>query len=161
MTLQGLGYIALMFVLVLGAAFPLGRYMAAIFEGRINVFGGAERGFYKLAGVDPKRQMRWQDYAITLLLLSVIHFLLLYAILRLQFYLPFNPQHIAGMSPRLSFQTAASFTTNTNWQSYVPESQISNGAQMFGLAVHMFVSAAAGIAVAAAVLSAFTAGGHA
>ncbi len=159
MTLQGLGYIALMFVLVLGAAFPLGRYMAAIFEGRINVLGGAERGFYKLAGVDPKRQMRWQDYAITLLLLSVIHFLLLYAILRLQFYLPFNPQHIAGMSPRLSFQTAASFTTNTNWQSYVPESQISNGAQMFGLAVHMFISAAAGISVAAAVMRAFTAGG--
>jgi K+-transporting ATPase ATPase A chain len=159
MTIQGLLYIALTFALVLGGAFPMGRYMAAIFEGKIRYFSALETGFYKLAGVDPDRKMRWQDYAITLLLLSVIHFLLLYAILRLQYYLPFNPQHIAGMSPRLSFQTAASFTTNTNWQSYYPESQISNGAQMLGLAVHMFISAAAGIAAAAAVMRAFTAGG--
>jgi K+-transporting ATPase ATPase A chain len=159
MTIQGLLYIALMFALVLGGAFPMGRYMAAIFEGRINFLRPVETGFYKLAGVDPRRAMRWQDYAITLLLLSVIHFLLLYAILRLQFYLPYNPQGIAGMSPRLAFQTAASFTTNTNWQSYYPESQISNGAQKLGLAVHMFVSAAAGIAAAAAVMRAFTGGG--
>jgi K+-transporting ATPase ATPase A chain len=159
MTMSGLLYIALTFALVLGAAFPLGRYLAAIFEGRVKFLGAVESVFYKLAGVDPARQMRWQSYAITLLLLSVIHFLLLYAILRLQLYLPFNPQHIAGMSPRLAFQTAASFTTNTNWQSYYPESQISNGAQMLGLAVHMFISAAAGIAVAAAVMRAFTAGG--
>jgi K+-transporting ATPase ATPase A chain len=159
MTIQGLLYIVLVFALVLGCAFPLGRYMAAIFEGRVSYFGAAERGFYKLAGVDPKRQMRWQDYTVTLLLLSVLHFLLLYAILRLQYYLPFNPQGIAGMSPRLAFNTAASFTTNTNWQAYVPEAQISNGAQMLGLAVHMFISAAAGIAAAAAVMRAFTAGG--
>ena len=103
--------------------------------------------------------MRWQDYAVTLLLLSVIHFFLLYAILRLQYYLPWNPQHIAGMSPRLAFNTAASFATNTNWQAYVPEAQMSNGAQVFGLVVHMFVSAAAGIAAAAAVMRAFTSGG--
>jgi len=159
MTIQGLLYIALVFALVLGCAFPMGRYMAAIFEGRVTYFGAVETSFYKLAGVDPRRAMRWQDYAVTLLLLSVIHFLLLYAILRLQFFLPYNPQGIAGMSPRLAFQTAASFTTNTNWQSYYPESQISNGAQMLGLAVHMFVSAAAGIAVAAAVMRAFTSGG--
>src|SRR5271156_2824726 len=159
MTIQGLLYIALVFVLVLGCAFPMGRYMAAIFEGRVKFLAPLESGFYKLAGVDPKRAMRWQDYAVTLLLLSVIHFILLYAILRLQYYLPWNPQHIAGMSPRLAFQTAASFTTNTNWQSYYPESEISNGAQMLGLAVHMFISAAAGIAAAAAVMRAFTAGG--
>jgi len=159
MTIQGLLYIALVFALVLGCAFPLGRYMAAIFEGRVTYLSGVERGFYSLAGVDPARKMRWQDYAITLLLLSVIHFILLYAILRLQFYLPMNPQHIAGMSPRLAFNTAASFATNTNWQAYVPEAQISNGAQVYGLVVHMFVSAAAGIAAAAAVMRAFTAGG--
>jgi K+-transporting ATPase ATPase A chain len=159
MTIDGLAYIALVFALVLGGAFPMGYYMAGIFEGKVTFLAPLERGFYKLAGVDPARQMRWQDYAITLLLLSVIHFLLLYAILRLQLYLPYNPQHIAGMSPRLAFQTAASFTTNTNWQSYYPESQISNGAQMLGLAVHMFISAAAGIAAAAAVMRAFTAGG--
>jgi K+-transporting ATPase ATPase A chain len=133
--------------------------MAAIFEGRINYFGAVERGCYRLAGVDPNRPMRWQDYAVTLLLLSVIHFILLYAILRLQYYLPFNPQGIAGMSPRLAFNTAASFTTNTNWQAYSPEAQISNGAQMLGLAVHMFISAAAGIAAAAAVMRAFTGSG--
>src|ERR1700728_1791680 len=159
MTIQGLLYIALVFVLVLGCAFPMGRYLAAIFEGRVRWLAPLENGFYKLAGVDPARQMKWQDYAVTLLLLSVIHLLLLYAILRLQFYLPFNPQHIAGMSPRLAFNTAASFATNTNWQAYVPEAQISNGAQMFGLAVHMFISAAAGIAVAGAVMRAFTASG--
>jgi K+-transporting ATPase ATPase A chain len=157
--MQGLLYIALVFVLVLGCAFPMGRYMAAIFEGRVQFLGPLETGFYKLAGVDPARAMRWQDYAIALLLLSVIHFLLLYAILRLQYYLPMNPQHIAGMSPRLAFNTAASFATNTNWQAYAPESQISDGAQVFGLVVHMFVSAAAGIAAAAAVMRAFCAGG--
>jgi K+-transporting ATPase ATPase A chain len=159
MTTQGLLYIAITFALVLGCAFPIGRYMAAIFEGRVNYLGVLERGFYKLSGVDENRQMHWLDYAIALLLLSVIHFLLLYAILRLQYYLPMNPQHITGMSPRLAFNTAASFATNTNWQAYVPEAQISNGAQVFGLVVHMFVSAAAGIAVAAAVMRAFTGGG--
>ncbi len=159
MTIQGLLYIALVFVLVLGCAFPLGRYMAAIFEGRVRFLAPLENGFYRLAGVDPARAMKWQDYAVTLLLLSVIHFVLLYAILRLQYYLPMNPQGITGMSPRLAFNTAASFTTNTNWQAYAPESQISNGAQVFGLVVHMFVSAAAGIATAAAVMRAFTGGG--
>ncbi len=159
MTIQGLLYIALVFVLVLGCAFPMGRYMAAIFEGRVKFLAPLETGFYKLCGIDPNRSMSWQGYTIALLLLSVIHFLLLYAILRLQYYLPMNPQHIAGMSPMLAFNTAASFTTNTNWQAYAPESQISNGAQVYGLVVHMFVSAAAGIAVAAAVMRAFTGGG--
>ncbi|MBU6449301.1 MAG: potassium-transporting ATPase subunit KdpA [Rhodospirillales bacterium] len=159
MTIQGIAYIALVFILVLGAAFPLGRYLAAIFEGRVHFLRPVEAGFYRLAGVDEVRQMRWQSYAIALLLLSVIHFALLYAILRLQYYLPFNPQHISGMSPRLAFNTAASFATNTNWQAYVPEAQISNGAQVFGLVVHMFISAAAGIAAAAAVMRAFTGSG--
>ncbi|GLR69040.1 potassium-transporting ATPase potassium-binding subunit [Acidocella aquatica] len=159
MTIQGLLYIALVFALVLGAAFPLGCYLAAIFEGRVTWLRPVEVGIYRLAGVDETRAMRWQDYAIALLLLSVIHFFLLYAILRLQYYLPMNPQHITGMAPRLAFNTAASFATNTNWQAYVPEAQISNGAQMFGLAVHMFLSAAAGIAVAAAVMRAFTGSG--
>ena len=158
MTTQGLLYIALLFVLVLGAAFPLGRYMAAIFEGRVTWARPVETGLYRLAGVDETRAMPWQGYAIALLLLSVIHFGLLYAMLRLQYYLPWNPLHIAGMSPRLAFNTAASFATNTNWQAYVPEGQISNGAQVFGLVVHMFISAAAGIAAAAAVMRAFTAG---
>ena len=158
MTWHGSAYIALMLVLVLGAALPLGAYMARIFQGRIKVLRLVEQGIYRVCGIDTLREMGWQAYAIALLLLSVIHFLLLYAILRLQFYLPFNPQHTVGMPPMLAFNTAASFTTNTNWQAYSPESQVSNGAQMFGLAVHMFISAAAGIAAAAAVMRAFTAG---
>ena len=128
--------------------------MARILNGELRFLAPVERGIYAVCGIDPNRPMRWQDYTVALLLLSVIHLVLLYAILRLQFYLPFNPQHIAGMSPRLAFNTAASFATNTNWQAYVPEQQISNGAQMFGLAVHMFISAAAGIAVAGAVMRA-------
>lgn len=156
MTIQGIAFIALVFILVLGAAFPLGRYIAAIFDGRLRFLRPVETGIYRLTGVDETRSMPWQGYALAVLLLSIIHFALLYAILRLQYYLPFNPEHIHGMSPRLAFNTAASFTTNTNWQAYVPEQQISNGAQMFGLAVHMFISAAAGIAVAAAVMRAFT-----
>ncbi len=158
MTWQGLSYISLLFALVLGAAMPLGRYMADIFSGRSTWLRPLECGFYRLAGVDETRAMPWQAYAIALLLLSLMHFLLLYAILRLQYYLPWNPLHIAGMSPRLAFNTAASFTTNTNWQAYTPEQQISNGAQVFGLCVHMFISAAAGIAAAAAVMRAFGAG---
>ncbi len=159
MTLHGLGYIGLILVLVFGAAVPLGRYIALIFRGEITFAAPVERGLYRLCGIDPARQMGWQGYAIALLLLSAVHALLLFAILRLQYYLPFNPQHIPGMAPMLAFNTAVSFTTNTNWQAYAPESQISNGAQMFGLAVHMFISAAAGIAVAAALMRAFVSGG--
>ena len=159
MTIEGLLYIVLVFALVLGAAFPLGRYIAAIFEGRVVWLRPVEICIYRLAGVDKARTMHWQDYAIALLLLSLIHFFLLYAILRLQYYLPMNPQHIGGMPPRLAFNTAASFATNTNWQAYTPEVQISNGAQMFGLTVHMFLSAAAGIAVSAAVMRAFAGSG--
>ncbi|OYV37190.1 MAG: potassium-transporting ATPase subunit KdpA [Rhodospirillales bacterium 20-64-7] len=159
MTNQGLLYIALVFVLVLGAAFPLGRYLAAIFEGRVHWLRPLETGIYRLAGVDETRQMPWHGYAIALLLLSALHFLLLYAILRLQYYLPWNPTHVAGMSPRLAFNTAVSFATNTNWQAYTPEQQVSNGAQMIGLAVHNFISAAAGIAAGAAVMRAFTGSG--
>jgi K+-transporting ATPase ATPase A chain len=159
MTTHGSLYIALVLVLVLGSAIPLGAYLARIFEGKTRFLAPVETGIYRVCGIDPARRMGWVSYAIALLMLSVIHFMLLYAILRLQYYLPFNPQHIAGMAPMLAFNTAASFTTNTNWQAYAPESQISNGAQMFGLAVHMFISAAAGIAVAAALIRAFVGGG--
>ena len=159
MTLAGWAYMALVFVLVLGGAIPLGLYIARILKGELRFLAPIERGIYAVCGIDQTRPMRWQEYTVALLLLSVIHIVLLYAILRLQQYLPFNPQHIAGMSPRLAFNTAASFATNTNWQAYVPEAQISNGAQMFGLAVHMFISAAAGIAVAGAVMRAFTGSG--
>ena len=159
MTLPGWAYMALVFILVLGGAIPLGLYIARILQGELRFLAPVERGIYAVCGIDRNRPMRWQEYTVALLLLSVIHIVLLYAILRLQQFLPFNPQHIGPMSPRLAFNTAASFATNTNWQAYVPEQQISNGAQMFGLAVHMFISAAAGIAVAGAVMRAFTGSG--
>jgi K+-transporting ATPase ATPase A chain len=160
MTLLGSAQIALVLALVFVAAFPLGKYMATLFSGgRVflsPVLAPVENGLYALAGVNPARGMGWRDYAFGLILLNALHFLLLYAILRLQDWLPFNPQHIGLMSPRLAFNTAASFVTNTNWQAYVPESQISYGAQMFGLTVHNFLSAATGIAAAVAVVRAFT-----
>ena len=144
---------------VFACAFPLGRYMAAVFAGErvfaTPVLAPIERAVYRLGGIDPARGMTWRGYAAALLLLNALHFVLLYAILRLQFYLPFNPQHITAMAPQLAFNTAASFVTNTNWQAYSPESQISYGAQMFGLTVHNYLSAATGIAAALAVARAF------
>jgi K+-transporting ATPase ATPase A chain len=163
MTLLGWAQIALTLALVFAAAFPLGKYMATVFTGGRTflspVLGPVERGFYKIAGVDPERGMGWKSYVFALIVLNALHFLILYAILRLQDVLPWNPQNAPAMSPRLAFNTAASFVTNTNWQAYSPESQISDGAQMFGLTVHMFLSAATGIAAAVAVVRAFAAGG--
>jgi potassium-transporting ATPase potassium-binding subunit len=163
MTLLGWVQIALTLSLVFAAAFPVGKYMSLVFTGQRTwltpVLSPVERGFYALAGVNPQRGMGWKEYAFALILLNALHFALLYAILRLQYYLPWNPQGVAAMSPRLAFNTAASFVTNTNWQAYTPEAQISYGAQMLGLCVHMFLSAATGIAAAVAVIRAFTAGG--
>ena len=160
MTLIGSAQIALVLAIVFASAFPLGKFMATLFAGgrtfMTPVLGPVERGFYWIAGVDPRRGMGWREYAFALILLNALHFVLLYAILRLQDVLPFNPQNIPAMSPRLAFNTAASFVTNTNWQAYSPESQISYGAQMFGLTVHNFLSAATGIAAGVAVVRAFT-----
>ena len=163
MTMIGWAQIALTLALVFAAAFPLGRYMAVLFTGGRTwlspVLGPVERATYAICGIDPARGMGWRDYAIALLIINALHFLLLYAILRLQDVLPWNPQAIAAMPPRLAFNTAISFVTNTNWQAYTPESQISYGAQMLGLTVHNFLSAATGIAAAVAVVRAFAAGG--
>src|SRR5262252_8797915 len=109
-----------------------------------------ERGIYALTGVDESREMRWTEYAASMLLFSVVSTVVLYAIERLQGLLPFNPQSLPAVPPALAFNTAASFTTNTNWQAYSGESTVSYFTQMAGLAYHNFVSAAVGIALAIA-----------
>jgi K+-transporting ATPase ATPase A chain len=114
-----------------------------------------ERLIYRVCGVNPAAEQTWTEYAIAMLLFSAAGMLLLYLIERLQFYLPFNPQGFTAVAPDLSFNTAASFTTNTNWQAYAGESTMSYFTQMAGLAFHNFTSAAAGIAVAIAVIRGF------
>ena len=128
--------------------------MARVFAGQRTlldpVMRPIERLIYRLTGVDERRGMRWTEYAVALLLFSVVSLVVLYAMQRLQSVLPWNPQGFGGVAPDLAFNTAVSFTTNTNWQAYSGESTMSYFTQMAGLAYHNFVSAAAGIAVAIA-----------
>ena len=163
MTISGWAEIALALALILLAAWPVGYHIARVVEGERTflhpLLAPLERGLYAAAGVDPGRGMGWQSYAAALLLLNALHFLMLYAMLRLQWFLPLNPDHLAGMSPRLAFNTAMSFVTNTNWQAYSGETTLSPGSQMWGLTSHMFVSAGTGIAAAVAVSRAFARGG--
>jgi len=155
MTVTGWVEIILVLAFIVLTAWPLGVFMARLLAGERTflhpVLGPVERGFYALAGVDPAKPMGWKQYTIALIVLNAVHFLMLYAILRLQAWLPFNPQGFSNLSPTLAFNTAISFVTNTNWQAYTGESTMSNFSQMVGLTSHMFVSAATGIAAAAAV----------
>ena len=159
MTLNGWLQIILILALVAAAAIPLGGYIARVVQGRIAFLGPVERGFYRLAGVDAQAGMSWKTYTIALMALNAGHFAILYLMLRFQDHLPLNPQHMAGVSPRLAFNTAMSFVTNTNWQAYAGETALSYGTQMWGLTVHNFLSAATGIAAAVAVSRAFVSGG--
>jgi potassium-transporting ATPase potassium-binding subunit len=138
---------------------PLGSYIADVMEGRPNFAlraGGRFESFlYKLCGVDSREEMSWHQYAIALLLFNVLGALALYALQRLQFFLPFNPQKFAAVSPDSSFNTAVSFITNTNWQGYSGESTMGYLTQMAGLTVQNFLSAATGIAVAIALIRGF------
>lgn len=160
MTLNGWLQIFLVFALVLIAIRPLGLYMARVFSGERTflspVLGPVERGFYWLSGVRADKEQGWLAYTIAMLVFSFVGFASLYAILRLQAYLPWNPQGFDNLSPDLAFNTAISFLTNTNWQAYSGEQTMSNGTQMFGLTVHNFLSAATGIALALAVTRAFS-----
>jgi K+-transporting ATPase ATPase A chain len=154
MTANGWLQIALFFAAVLLVTKPLGVFMARVFSGERTfldpILRPIERGIYWLTGVDASREMRWTEYAASLLAFSVVSMLVLYLMQRLQAVLPFNPQGLAAVPPALAFNTAASFTTNTNWQAYVGETTMSYLTQMAGLAYHNFVSAAAGIALAIA-----------
>ncbi len=159
MTLQGWALILGFVALLLALTKPVGAWLFALYEGRRTplhvVLGPVERGFYKLSGIDPEAQQGWRRYALHMLIFNVALMVLTYVVLRVQYYLPGNPQGLAGLTPHLAFNTAISFTTNTNWQSYGGESTMSNLSQMLGLTIHNFLSAATGIALAFALFRGF------
>jgi K+-transporting ATPase ATPase A chain len=145
---------------IVQVGYPLGQYMARVYSGtsRIadRILGPVERLVYRVAGVDPKREQTWKEYALSVLLFSLVGTLFLYALQRAQAWLPLNPDGMAAVPPEVSFNTAASFATNTNWQSYGGETTMSYLTQMMGLTVQNFVSAAAGMAVLVAVIRGIT-----
>ncbi len=161
MNIQGWAEIALTIGLAVGFGWPLGIYMARVWEGGRTwldpVLGPVERFYNLLMGVKPGKGQSWLAYTFSFLAFSAASFVFLYAILRLQGGLPLNPQGFPGMAPDLAFNTAISFVTNTNWQFYSGESAASHLSQMAGFTVQNFASAAAGIAVAAALARAFAA----
>ncbi len=156
MTATGWFQIGLFFVVLLAVTKPLGVFMTRVFAGEKTFLDPAlrpiERLIYRTTGVDEKREMDWKEYAIAMLLFSAVSMLVLYLIERVQLWLPLNPQHFANVPQALAFNTAASFTTNTNWQNYGGESTMSYFTQMAGLAYHNFASAGVGIALAIAVI---------
>lgn len=159
MTIIGLAQIALVLAAVLAAAVPLGAYIARVLSGERTVLSPVlaplERVFYRLAGVDSSREQSWLTYAMAMLVFSIVGFVSLYALQRLQNYLPLNPQGFDPVPADLSFNTSLSFITNTNWQNYSGETTMSHLTQMLGLTVHNFVSAATGLAMAFALVRGF------
>src|ERR1700738_130379 len=156
MTANGWFQIGLYLLVIFLLTKPIGVFMTRVFNREKTfldpIFRPVERLVYRLTGVDEKHEMRWTEYAAAMLLFSGVSMTLLYLIERTQKWLPFNPQKFANVEPGLAFGTAASFTTNTNWQAYSGESTMSYLTQMAGLAYHNFASAAVGIAVAVAVI---------
>ncbi|RAI38993.1 potassium-transporting ATPase subunit KdpA [Rhodoplanes elegans] len=146
-----LAQIGLYLVLLAALALPLGLYMAKVYTGEIAFLARAERAVLAPAGVPPKHEQHWTAYALSLLAFNAAGFVVLYLVLRFQNLLPLNPQGFDGVAPHLAFNTAISFVTNTNWQSYGGETTLSTLSQMVGLTTQNFVSAASGMAVAAAV----------
>jgi K+-transporting ATPase ATPase A chain len=156
MTMNGWLQILLFFGLITLATRPVGRYMACVFERKRTwldpVLSPLERLLYRLTGIDADEEMAWTTYSVAVLAFSLVSMLILYALERLQAWLPLNPQHLPNVPAVLALNTAASFTTNTNWQAYTPESTMSYLTQMAGLAYHNFASAALGLAVAIALI---------
>ncbi|UPA27619.1 potassium-transporting ATPase subunit KdpA [Shinella oryzae] len=154
MTTVGWLQISLLFLAVLLAIKPLGLYMARVFSGERTVLspvlGPIEGGFYRMSGVDPNKEQGWLGYTLAMLAFSLVGFLALYAMLRLQAHLPLNPQGFPAVPADLAFDTAVSFVTNTNWQNYAGETTLSHFSQMAGLTVQNFLSAATGMALAVA-----------
>jgi K+-transporting ATPase ATPase A chain len=144
-------------ILLLALTKPVGLYLIRVLDAKGQTFldpalKPVERLIYRLSGLDPAQEQDWLRYAISVLIFSVVSMLFTYLVLRLQGVLPLNPQGLAGLPPDLAFNTAASFTTNTNWQNYSGEATMSYFSQMVALASHNFFSAAAGIAIAAALV---------
>jgi len=160
MTIEGWVQIALFSVIIFLITRPLGGYMTRVFSGERTflspVLRPVERAVYWCCGVDEKEEQHWLTYAVAMLFFSIAGFVTLYALQRLQWYLPFNPQGQTGVEQSLAFNTSVSFVTNTNWQSYVPETTMSYLTQMAGLTVHNFVSGATGIALALALIRGFS-----
>lgn len=148
--------LVLYFVVLAALAKPLGLFMARVFEGKAcgldAALGWLERGIYRVAGVDPNEEMSWRKYTVAVLLFNAVGFVAVYVLLRFQDRLPLNPQQFPANSPDLAFDTAASFASNTNWQSYGGETTMSYLSQMLGLTVQNFVSAASGMAVLVALI---------
>jgi potassium-transporting ATPase potassium-binding subunit len=159
MTSNGWLQIALFGVIVIVITKPFGGYMTRVFAGEWTplrpVLRPVERFVYWCCGVDETEEQSWRTYAVAMVFFGIAGFVTLYALQRLQWYLPFNPQRQAGVEQVLAFNTAVSFVTNTNWQSYVPETTMGYLVQMAGLTVHNFVSAAVGIALAIALIRGF------
>lgn len=149
-------YLALYTVVLLALAKPLGLYMTAIYEGQRTflhpVVRPVEASIYRIAGIDEEREHGWKAYLVAVLAFNLLGFLLLYLVLRAQGHLPLNPEGFRGVKPSLAFQTAVSFMTNTNWQSYSGETTLSYFSQMIGLTFHNFVSAAVGLCVLVALI---------
>jgi K+-transporting ATPase ATPase A chain len=159
MTGDGILQIGLYFLVLVALTRPMGAYMAKVFAGERTwahrFLRPVETTVYKLCGIDEKAEQRWTRYAGGLLLFSIASLLFTYLLQRVQQWLPLNPQGLGNVGPDLSFNTAVSFTTNTNWQAYTPETTMSYLTQMIGLATHNFFSAAAGMAVAIAFVRGF------
>jgi K+-transporting ATPase ATPase A chain len=159
MTFNGWLQIVIFAVLVILITKPFGGYMTRVFNGERTplrvVLRPVEVGIYKLCGIREEEEQHWISYAVAMLAFSFAGFVIMYAIQRLQKVLPFNPQDLGAVSPDLAFNTSVSFMTNTNWQSYVPETTVSYLTQMWVLTVHNFVSAATGIVLAVALIRGF------
>lgn len=160
MTVIGWLQALVLFGVLLALTRPLGAYMFQVYEGERqplgSLLGPIERGLYRLCGVDPTREQDWKDYTGSLLLFSGVGLLVTYFLQRIQHLLPLNPQNLAAVGPESAFNTAVSFTTNTNWQGYVGETTMSYLTQMLGLNTHNFVSAATGMAIAIALARGLT-----
>ena len=159
MTINGWLQIALYSAVVALLVRPFGGYMTRVFNGERTLFSPVlrpiERATYAICGVDEREEQHWVTYAVAMLFFSMAGFLTLYLLQRLQGLLPFNPAGQSNVEETLAFNTSVSFVTNTNWQSYVPETTMSYLTQMAGLTVHNFVSAATGIALAIALVRGF------